>query len=322
MSRPTDPLVLVAPELAALAGEAPGWPAGAGTRFARPDRGTGAEDDARVVALVPLVSQPVGAAELDRYPALEVVANYGVGYDNLDLAALRTRGVVSTNTPDVLTDATADLAMALLLATARRLREGLDLARGGAWTGWHPTQLLGAGLNGKTLGLLGAGRIGRAVARRARAFGMEILYWDRSRSSALEEELGARRAEDLAGLLGAADVVSVHLPLTPETRRLLDADALALLRPGAILVNTARGAIVDEEALAAALRAGRVAAAGLDVFAEEPAIPAALRDLPNCFVLPHLGSATREARGAMWELAAANVRAVLAGAEPLTPIAG
>jgi glyoxylate reductase len=312
----------VAPELAALAGEAPGWPSGAGTRFARPDEGVGGADAGRVVALVPLVSQAVGHAELDRYPALEVVANYGVGYDNLDLGALRARGVVATNTPDVLTDATADLAFALLLAAARRLREGLDLARGGDWDGWHPTQLLGAGLQGRTLGLLGAGRIGRATARRARAFGMEIVYWDRSRSEELERELGARRAVGLADALAAADVVSVHLPLAPETRRLLDADAIAGMRPGAILVNTARGAIVDEDALAEALREGRLAAAGLDVFAEEPGIPAALRELPNCFILPHLGSATREARGAMWELAAGNVRAVLGGGDPLTPIPG
>lgn len=320
MIRPSRPLVLVAPELAALAGEAPGWPGGATTRFARPGEGAGDGQDRRVVALVPLVSQPVGPAELDRFPALEVVANYGVGYDNLDLDALRARGVVATNTPDVLTDATADLAMALLLAATRRMREGLDLARSGAWEGWHPTQLLGMGLQGRTLGLLGAGRIGRATARRARAFGMEILYWDRSRCDELETELGASRADELGDLLAASDVLSVHLPLTPATAGLLDAGAIGRMRRGAVLVNTARGAIVDSEALAEALRSGRLAAAGLDVFPDEPAIPESLRELPACFVLPHLGSATREARGAMWELAAENVRAVLAGEPPRTPI--
>jgi len=318
--RPSRPLVLVAPELAALAGEAPGWPGGATTRFARPGEGAGDEQDRRVVALVPLVSQPVGPAELDRFPALEVVANYGVGYDNLDLDALRARGVVATNTPDVLTDATADLAMALLLAATRRMREGLDLARSGAWEGWHPTQLLGMGLQGRTLGLLGAGRIGRATARRARAFGREILYWDRSRCDELETELGASRADELGDLLAASDVLSVHLPLTPATAGLLDGGAIGRMRRGAVLVNTARGAIVDSEALAEALRSGRLAAAGLDVFPDEPAIPESLRELPACFVLPHLGSATREARGAMWELAAENVRAVLAGEPPRTPI--
>jgi len=322
VSRPARPLILVAPELAALAGEAPGWPAGAETRFARPGEGSGSGDDARVVALVPLVSQPVGPVELDRYPALELVANYGVGYDNLDLAAFRARGVIATNTPDVLTDATADLALALLLAAARRLREGLDLARSGAWEGWHPTQLLGMGLQGRTLGLLGAGRIGRATARRARAFGMEIRYWDRSRSEELEADLGASRADRLDELLSASDAVSVHLPLTGETAGLLDADAIRAMRRGAVLVNTARGAIVDPEALADALRSGHLAAAGLDVFPDEPEIPAALRELASCFVLPHLGSATREARGAMWELAAGNVRAVLAGEGPRTPITG
>ncbi|MDT8436785.1 MAG: D-glycerate dehydrogenase [Gemmatimonadota bacterium] len=314
------PLVLVAPELADFAGVAPEWPAGAETRLGAPAARAGNGDDGRVVALLPLVSQPVGPSELARFPALRVVANYGVGYDNLDLEALRAAGVAATNTPDVLTDATADLAMALVLVAARRLREGLDLARGGTWSGWHPTQLLGAGLRGRTLGLAGAGRIGCATARRARGFGLDILYWNRSPRPALETELEARRAGSLGELLEGSDIVSVHLPLTEETRGLLDAAALARMRRGAILVNTARGAVVDEAALAAALREGRLAAAGLDVFAEEPRVPPALRELPNCFVLPHLGSATREARTAMWDLAAANVRAVLRGESPPTPI--
>ena len=274
------------------------------------------------MALIPLVSQAVGEPELKRYPALRIVANYGVGTDNLDIPAIRAYGIEVTNTPDVLTDATADLAVALLLAAARRLREGLELARSGDWDGWHPTQLLGMGLHGKVLGILGAGRIGVATARRARAFGMEIVYWDRSASVELEAETGARRQERLETLLAMSDVVSVHVPLTAETEGLIDAARLAAMKPGSILVNTARGAVLDQAAVAAALRSGHLAGAGLDVFLDEPEIPAEFRNQPTCFVLPHLGSATREARQAMWDLAAANTRAVLAGSEPLTPVAG
>ena len=315
-------IVLVAPELRPLSGEAPEWPGGARTEFAPPARGPGEPLDARVVALIPLVSQAVGEPELNRYPALRIVANYGVGTDNLDIPAIRSRGIEVTNTPDVLTDATADLAIALLLATARRLREGLELAASGDWGGWNPTQLLGMGLQGKVLGILGAGRIGVATARRACAFGMEIVYWDRSASVELEAETGGRRQERLETLLAMSDVVSVHVPLTTETEGLIDAARLAAMKPGSILVNTARGAVLDQAAVAAALRSGHLAGAGLDVFLDEPAIPAELRNQPTCFVLPHLGSATREARQAMWDLAAANTRAVLAGSEPLTPVAG
>jgi glyoxylate reductase len=273
-----------------------------------------------VDAIIPLVSQQVGESELAGLPSLRVVANYGVGYDNIDLGAAARRGVVVTNTPDVLTDSTADLAMALLLAAARRLREGLDLARSGEWDGWHPSQLLGMGLQGRVLGILGAGRIGVAMARRAAAFGMEIVYWSRSASSEMEAKADGRRVDYLETLLGEADVVSVHLPLTPDTRGLLDGERLASMKPGAILINTARGAIVDQEAVADALREGHLGAAGLDVFENEPEIPSELACLPNCVVLPHLGSATREARQAMWSLAAVNVRAVLAGKEPVTPV--
>jgi glyoxylate reductase len=315
-------LVLVAPELRGLSGDAPDWPDGAGTVFARPADGPGEVLNARVAAVIPLVSQAVAEPELNRYPALRIVANYGVGTDNLDIPAIRSRGIEVTNTPDVLTDATADLAIALLLAVARRMREGLELARSGDWDGWHPTQLLGMGLQGRVLGILGAGRIGVATARRARALGMEIVYWDRSASAELEAETGGRRQERLESLLAMSDVVSLHVPLTPETECLIDAARIAEMKPGSILVNTARGAVLDQAAVAEALRSGHLAGAGLDVFLDEPEIPAELRDQPNCYVLPHLGSATREARQAMWELAAANTRAVLAGAEPLTPVAG
>ena len=313
-----DRLVLVAGELHDFSGPEPEWPDGRETLFHQSGKPLPARAD--VDAIIPLVSQPVGETELARLPSLRVVANYGVGYDNIDLAAAARRSVTVTNTPDVLTDATADLAMALLLAAARRLREGLDLARGGEWNGWHPTQLLGMGLQGRVLGILGAGRIGVATARRAAAFGMEIVYWNRSTCPEMESEAGGRRAEDVESLLAEADVVSVHLPLTPETRGFLSAERLAEMKPGAILVNTARGAVVDQGAVADALRSGYLSAAGLDVFENEPEIPAELRDLPNCVTLPHLGSATRDARQAMWDLAAANARAVLGGEEPLTPV--
>lgn len=320
MTVPAERLVLVAGELHDLSGPDPEWPGGRRTLFHAPGAPLPRRDD--VDALIPLVSQAVGETELEGLPGLRVVANYGVGYDNIDLAAARRRGVTVTNTPDVLTDATADLAMALLLAAARRLPEGLDLARSGDWSGWHPVQLLGMGLAGRVLGIVGAGRIGTATARRAAAFGMEVTYWSRSASAEIEAGAGARRVDRLSELLSAADVISVHLPSTPDTRHLLDEEALALMKPGAILVNTSRGAVIDEPALARALSAGRLAAAGLDVYENEPQIPPDLRNHPRCVVLPHLGSATREARQAMWDLAAANARAVLGGGPALTPVQG
>jgi glyoxylate reductase len=318
MNDPSGEIVMVADELAELAGADPEWPGGRRTAFH--SRVVPIVPDPAVVALIPLVSHPVGDAELRMLSGVRVVANYGVGYDNIDVEAARRRGIVVTNTPDVLTEATADLTLALLLAAARRLREGLDLARGGSWTGWHPTQLLGLGLQGKSLGILGTGRIGDAVARRAAAFGMEIVYWDKSPVPSLEAEVGARRVGSLGDLLATADVVSVHLPLTPATRGLLGAAELQAMKPGSILINTARGAIVEQDALADALRSGPLAAAGLDVFDGEPEIPAGLRNLPNAFLLPHLGSATWDARRAMWALAAGNVGAVLSGRAPLTPV--
>ena len=319
MTKASSERVLVAAELRDLAGPAPAWPRGRKTEYW--ESGTRTPSGRDVVALVPLVSHTVGEAEISALPDLLIVANYGVGYDNIDLDAARRRRVVVTNTPDVLTDATADLTLALLLATARRLREGLDLARSGNWKGWHPTQLLGTGLQGKRLGVLGAGRIGSAVATRAAAFGMEIVYWDRNPVASLEERTSARRASSLEEVLEEADFVTIHLTLSAETRGLIGATELALMKPGAVLLNTGRGPIVTEPALVDALRSGHLAAAGLDVFEHEPAISASLRELSNAFLLPHLGSATREARQAMWDLAAANVRAVLAGKPPLTAVA-
>lgn len=313
-----DDLVLVAEELRPICGDAPAWPGGSRTRFVPRDEPL--PDDRRVVAVVPLLSREIGAEQIDRLPRLRVVANYAVGYDNVDVGAAVERDVVVTNTPDVLTEATADLTWALILAAARRLREGLELAASGRWEGWRPDQLLGLGLQGRTLGILGAGRIGTAVARRAPGFGMEVLYWSRSRNAGLEAELGAVRARDLDEVMRDSDVISIHLPLTEETERLVGEEELARVRPGAVIVNTSRGEVMDHGALAGALEDGPLAAAGLDVYPDEPEIPRRLREAAGCFVLPHLGSATRQARRGMWEVAAENVRRVLEGRPPATPV--
>ncbi len=312
-------IVLVSREIRPLLeGESPAWPGRTGTRWLAPSEELPLSE--RAVGLIPLLSREISGSELDRLPRLRVVANYAVGYDNVDVAAARDRGVAVTNTPGVLTEATADLTWALILASARRMREGLELAISGDWEGWKPDQLLGTGLQEKRLGILGAGRIGSAVARRAPGFGMDVLYWSRSENAELERAVGARREEELAGVLSASDVLSVHLPLTDETEGLLDHAALQRMRPGSVLVNTARGEIVGTEALAEALRTGPLAGAGLDVYPDEPEIPSSLRELPNAFVLPHLGSATREARTGMWRIARDNVRRVLEGRGPVTPV--
>ena len=244
---------------------------------------------------------------------LRVVANVAVGYDNIDLEATRRHGVTVTNTPGVLTDATADLAMALILAVTRRLGEGERRIRSGEPWAWSIDFMLGRDLRGKTLGIVGYGAIGRAVAARARAFGVDVIYSE-------ESDVNEPGRVELGELLERAHVVSLHCPLTPETRHLIDADALARMRDDAYLVNTSRGPVVDEAALAAALRDGVIAGAALDVFEHEPEVHPELVGLDNAVLLPHLGSATIETRTAMAELAAANVIAVLAGDEPPTPV--
>ena len=270
-------------------------------------------------ALLCLLTERIDADVLDAAPELRVVANLAVGYDNVDVAAATARGIVVTNTPDVLTDATAELTWALILSAARRVIEGDTLVRAGRWTGWSPTQLLGTSLTGKTLGIFGMGKIGAAVARRARAFSMSVVYTNRSRNEAVEAEVGARPVP-FDELLEVSDVLTLHAPSTPQTRHVIDEAALARLRPGAILVNTARGPLVDEAALVRALQARRLAAAGLDVFEREPALEPGLIELDNVVLLPHLGSATAEARAAMVELCCRNIIAVLAGEPPLTPV--
>jgi lactate dehydrogenase-like 2-hydroxyacid dehydrogenase len=246
-----------------------------------------------------------------------LVVNFGVGFNHIDMEAARRAGIQVTNTPGVLTDCTADLAMTLLLMAARRAGEGERELRSGHWSGWRPTHLLGTKVSGKTLGIVGAGRIGTATARRAHfGFGMRILLTSRSPvETSLLEELQAQALE-LDELLQRADFVSLHCPSTPETRHLIDARRLALMGPEAMLINTARGDVVDEGALVTALGTGVIAAAGLDVYEREPQVAPALTGLENVVLLPHLGSATEETRTAMGMRALANLRAFAAG-DPL-----
>ncbi|MBN9744252.1 D-glycerate dehydrogenase [Amycolatopsis sp. A1MSW2902] len=248
-------------------------------------------------------------------PGLKVVANVAVGYDNVEVSALADRGVVVTNTPGVLTDATADLAFGLLLAVSRRLGEGERLLRARQPWSFHLGFLLGSGLQGKTLGIVGLGQIGRAVAKRAAAFGMRVVYSGRSAKPDFDGEFVS-----FDELLRRSDFVSLHCPLTPETRHLVDADALRAMKPSAYLVNTTRGPVVDESALADALAAGEIAGAALDVFEKEPDVEPRLLERDDVVVTPHLGSATVETRTAMAVLAARNVVSVLAGADPLTEV--
>lgn len=266
--------------------------------------------------ILSLVTDRIDAELLAASPRLRVVSNYAVGYDNIDIAAASERGVIVTNTPDVLTATTADMAFALILAVARRVVEGHRLVSSGEWPGWAPLQLLGTEVSGATLGLVGLGRIGRAMVPRAHGFGMRVLYWNRTRLSAAEEtRLGVEYSE-LDELLAHSRFVSLHLAASAETRHLIDSRALDLLGPESYLINTARGTIVDEAALVAALRAGKIAGAGLDVFEREPLLTAGLSELGNVVLAPHLGSATRETRTAMGLLAVRNLLAALAGEEP------
>lgn len=253
-------------------------------------------------------------------PQLRCVANVAVGYDNVDVAAAERRGVVVTNTPGVLDDATADLTMALILAATRRLVEGDRLVRSGQSWSWGMGFMLGSSLRGKRLGIVGLGSIGKWVAQRARAFGMEIAYHQRNPAPAeVEAALDAQRMP-LEQLLAEADVLTLHCPLTPETHHLIGAEQLAAMKRGAVLVNAARGPIVDEAALAAALKEGRIGGAALDVFEREPEVEPGLLGLDNVVLTPHLGSATVETRTAMAELAARNAISVLRGQGPLTPV--
>ena len=269
-----------------------------------------------VDAIVCLLTDTIDAAVLDAAgPQLKIVANVAVGYNNIDVAACRVRGIAVTNTPDVLTNACADFTWGLILAITRRLGEGERVVRAGAWGGWALDYMLGMELRGKQLGLVGLGRIGRAVAEKAPAFGMTVAYT-------------ARQVSDLPGavqmpldrLLATSDIVSLHCPMTPETKHLIDKKALARMKRTAYLINTSRGPVVDEEALAWALRERLIAGAALDVYEKEPEIHPALMTVENVLLIPHLASATTETRTAMADLAVSNAIAVMNGHPPLTPV--
>jgi glyoxylate reductase len=283
----------------------------------RPEHGWLGEHAPGAAAIVADPGVRVDSGFLDAVGgSLKIVANFGVGYDNIDLDAVRARGVRATNTPDVLTNATAELAVALMLAAGRRMADADATVRRGQWSGSAATALLGSELAGATVGLVGFGRIGRRVATLLRGFEVRLLVFSRSQG---RDPDGVEHRE-LDDLLAASDFVSLHVALTPQTRHLIGAEALSVIRRGAILVNTSRGAVIDTGALIDALRSGRLAAAGLDVYEDEPAVPEALRELPNTVLLPHIGSATGPARDAMARLCAENVIAVIEGREPLTPI--
>ncbi len=268
--------------------------------------------------LVPTVTDRIDAdmiaAAGDR---LGLIANFGAGTEHIDLAAAADRRIIVTNTPGVFTDDTADLTLAMIIGVPRRIREGTGLVRRGEWTGWAPSGLLGRKLAGKVLGIIGMGRIGQAVAHRARAFGLEIAYYNRKPlPEALERMLGARYVPDLDALMGEADILTLHCPLTEETRGLIDARRLALMKRGCAIINTARGELIDTEALVAALQSGHLAGAGLDVYPNEPQVDARLIAHPNVMTLPHIGSATTEAREDSGHKVIANIRMWADGHRP------
>jgi len=284
----------------------------------RPGEAELAREVAEVEALITLVHDPVTETVLRAGKNLKIVAQYGVGLDNIDRAAAAARGIIVTNTPNVLTDATADMTLALLLALARRVVEGDRIVRSGEFSGWEPGLLLGSDLKGKIFGVLGPGRIGRAVARRARAFGMTVIACGRSPRDEDDPDDPPRVSFD--ELLRRSDVVSIHLPLNEETRHLFNAETFAKMKAGSCLLNTSRGAIVDEAALAGALAEGLPAGAGLDVFENEPGVTAALLQSDRVVLTPHVGSATHETRREMARMVVEDVRRVLSGEKPLRAV--
>jgi lactate dehydrogenase-like 2-hydroxyacid dehydrogenase len=290
------------------------------------DKTTPASPDTLIAALrdydavMPTLGDAFSAEAFDaaRPIRARLLANFGAGYNHIDVAAAKAHGLAVTNTPGVLTDATADLALTLILATARRAGEGERLVRAGNWNGWHPTQLLGLQVSGRTVGIIGMGRIGEAIARRCHfGFGMEVVFFNRSPKS---PELPARQLDSIEDVARAADILVVAVPGGAETHHLIGAATFAAMQPHAILVNIARGDVVDEAALIAALRAGQIAGAGLDVYEHEPVVPDALLGMENVTLLPHLGSATLETRVAMGLKAVENIDAFFAGKPLVSPV--
>lgn len=272
-------------------------------------------------AILACHTERLSAEVIARLPdSIRAIANFSVGVDHVDLTAAKARGIVVTNTPDVLSDATAELTILLMLGAARRASEGERLVRTGEWNTWSPSFMVGTQVTGKRLGIIGMGRVGQVTARRARGFGMEIHYSDVRRLPS-DRDAGAIYHETTEDLLPHCDFLALHCPATPETRHLLNAERIALLPDGAIVVNAARGSIVDETALIDALKSGKLAAAGLDVYENEPNINPAFRDIRNTFLLPHIGSATRETRDAMGFRALDNLDAIFAGREPRDRVA-
>jgi glyoxylate reductase len=282
------------------------------------------DDDALVAAmqdcdvLVPTVTDSIDAELIAAAPPrLKLIANYGAGVNHIDLAAAKAKGIMVTNTPGVFTDDTADLTMALILNVPRRLGEGHRMMRGGEWDGWRPTGMLGHRISGKTLGIIGLGRIGEAVALRAKAFGLNIIYNKRDRLPAsVEEELGIIFEPDLDRLVARADIITLHCPLTAETDKIINADRIALMKRDAYIINSSRGELIDEDALIGALEDGRIAGAGLDVYTHEPAVDPRFFGIPNVVLLPHLGSATFEGREASGERVITNIRMWADGHRP------
>ncbi len=267
---------------------------------------------------VPTVTDKIDAALINAMPpCVKLIASFGAGVNHIDLAAAKAKGILVTNTPGVFTDDTADLTMALILNVPRRLGEGHRVMRSGEWQGWSPTGMLGHRIGGKTLGIIGLGRIGEAVAVRARAFGMTILYNRRNRLPAsVEDELGVSFEADLDRLVARSDIITLHCPLTPETDKLMSRNRIGLMKRDAYLINSSRGELVDEDALIEALQRGRIAGAGLDVYTHEPAIDRRFLNIPNVVLLPHLGSATGEGREASGERVIANIRIFADGHRP------
>jgi glyoxylate reductase len=268
--------------------------------------------------LVPTVTDVIDAELINTAPPrLKLIANFGAGVNHIDLVAAKNKGIIVTNTPGVFTDDTADLTMALILNVPRRLGEGHRLMRSGEWTGWRPTGMLGHRVGGKTFGIVGFGRIGEAVAQRARAFGMDILYTKRKRlPHSVEEQLGVAYEPDLDRLMARSDIITLHCPLTAETDQIINAARIAMMKPDAYIINSSRGELIDENALIEALQARRIAGAGLDVYTHEPAIDPRLLALENAVLLPHLGSATVEGRSASGERVITNIRVWADGHRP------